>query len=268
MAVAPYTNRDLNRFWLRQLAECALILYNSLSPDETEIASLAKSYVDRFDALTLRADKATDTELAALNRDAFQTAQDVRKFFIYVLDKVTSQNFHLDLKITGVSSFAAQAESYMDALYAFMNNLKPQLNLIDEEILWLDVFINYCRYLSDNLGNFQKRYKDKAQELAQTLNEYWSFSVELKGIVSQLGGKTIPMTEEHHRAINSALREMYEFISTITKLQRETRIPGSLSIAYLGRIRRVLCFYLINAEKILKATPPDCNPFTNRISNN
>lgn len=267
MADAPYSNQELNRFWLRELAECSLITYNSLSPDETELTSRAKAYADRLDALALRADKSTDADEAALNRDAFQIAQELRKFFIYILSKITSENLHVDVKTTAVSSFASQTEKYMDALHAFMNNLKPQFDPIEAEVFWLDIFTNMCRYVSDNLGNFQKRYRDKAQELAQTLNESWSFSVELQIIVSQVNERRIPLAQEHHQAVYAVLREMYEFITTIIRLQRETRIPGSLSLVYLSRIQRLLCFFLVNGAKALKDAPPDCSPYAPRISN-
>lgn len=266
MADAPYSNQELNRFWLRQLAECVLILYNSLSPDEKEAAA-AKAYVDRFDALALRADTAAGAAETALNREAFEAAQDLRKFFIYILNKKTSGDFHLDLKTPYVSSFASQTEKYMDALYAFLHSQKPQFDPIDAEVFWLNIFTNMCRYVSDNLGNFQKRYRDQARNLAETLNEYWAFSVELKAIESLEGGKRTPLAQEHHRAVYTILIEMYEFITTILRLQRETRIPGSLSLMYLGRIKRILCFFLTTAAKFMHETPPDCNPFANRISN-
>ncbi len=263
---AAYTNRELNRFWLRQLAECVLIIYNGLSPDDTEIAGRAKTLVDRLDALALRADKASGAEESALNRDAFLAAQDARKFFIYILNKKTAEDFHLDLKITALSSFSSQAERYLDALHAFMNNRKPQYNIIDSEIFWLNIFANMCRYVSDNLGNFQKRYRDKSQELAQTINDLWSSSIELKAISAQMGEKKTPLSQEHHHAVDAVLSEMYEFITTIIRLQRDTRIPGSLSLMYLGRIKRVLCFYLINSAKAIGEAPPDCNPYAPRIS--
>ncbi len=260
------TNRDYNRFYLNLFADNALVIFNALSPDDADIPKRAKAYAERLDALAQRAEKNTEADQPEINRDAAQAVQDVRKFFVYILDRTTSEDFHLDLKPTMINSFVLETEKYLDILDAFEHGRAPVYRPIEEEVFWLLIFSNLCKYISDNLGNFQKRYRDQARELAQTLNEYWSFSVELKSIISHVGDRYTRLADEHHIAVNEALLELYEFMSTIIQLQQENRIPGSLSLLNLERGRRVVCFYLLQWAKSINAQGPDCNPYAARIS--
>lgn len=266
MAESRISNEDFNRFFLNLLADNALVVYNALSPDEIEIARLAKAYTQRLDALARRADAVTAADLPVLNKDSLQAAQELRKFFINILDRKTSEDFHLDLKATSINSFTKETEKYLETLDAFIHNRIPAYNPIDEEVFWLLLFANLSKNISDNLGNFQKRYRDQANELAQTLSQYWAFSVELHGIISSVGDRYTRLADEHHVAVNETLLELYEFISTLIRLQRESRIPGSLSLLYLDRGRRMVCFYMLQWARSINAPAPGCNPYAPRIS--
>lgn len=262
MSDVSYSNQELNRFWLNILAADTLLIYNALSPGEVEVAKRAKEYADRLEALAIQAAQDSDIQDTSLNSDAHRAAQDVRKFFIYILDRKTSEDFHLDLKSTAINAFAGETEKYIDALSAFMKNQKPQYDPVEEEVFWLLRFTNHSKYIADNIGNFQRRYREKASELADTLNEFWAFSIELQGIVSRVGQKYSRLADEHHSAVANVLQELYEFTTTIYRLQEDTRIPGTLSLLYLDRIRRMVCFYLIQWARSINATPLDCDFYT------
>ena len=147
-----------------------------------------------------------------------------------------------------------------------MKNQKPQYDPIAEEVFWLLRFTNHSKYIADNIGNFQRRYRERAVELANVLNNFWSFSVELQGIVSRAGQKYTRLADEQHNAVNDVLQELYEFTTTIIRLQQESRIPGTLSLLYLDRIRRMICFYLIQWARSINATPLDCDLYAKRVS--
>ncbi|MEI6101934.1 MAG: hypothetical protein WCP73_08860, partial [Eubacteriales bacterium] len=74
------------------------------------------------------------------------------------------------------------------------------------------------------------------------------------------------LADEHHVSVASKLRELNEFMSTIIALQQDTRIPGSVSLLYLDRARRMICFYLLQWARYANDAVPDCNPYAKRIS--
>ncbi|MEI6102147.1 MAG: DUF2935 domain-containing protein, partial [Eubacteriales bacterium] len=122
MADIMLTNEDYNRFYLNLLADNALVIRNALSPEEETDAKRAKEIADKLDALTSTAGKTATEEN---NRQAFETAQEARRFFLHILNRMLTENFHVDLKYAALNLFASEAEKYMDILHSFMKGSRP-----------------------------------------------------------------------------------------------------------------------------------------------
>ncbi len=262
MANSNLTNEDFNRFYLNILADNALVVRNSMSPGEQSEAAAAKALADRLDALTDSAGKSATPEN---NRKAFEAAQDARRFFLHFLNRMLTEDFHVDLKPATINLFANEAERYMDTLDAFMRGSGPIYDAILEEIYWLPVFTIQCRYIADNVGYYQKRTHEKAIDLSEVLTEYTAFSNQLQGM-KRAGDGYIVLADAHHVAVAEVLQEFYEFLTSIISLLRQKRMPGSLSLLYVERAQRMVCFYLLRWSKSINETPLDCNPYAKRSS--
>jgi hypothetical protein len=266
MAAVTYSNTDINRFWLQVLGDNALIILNILSPQSSAEIRDAKALADRFDALALRANQnPTPEQTAQLNREAFQAAQEIRKFFIHILDLMLTTNFHIDIKPAIINYFVNEAERYMDLLNAFMQNKTPASDLLKEEIFWLPAFSLQNRYIADKLGYFQIENREKARTLATVIDRYWDSSVELYGI-SRIGTEDFPMVREHHLVVIDVLNGYYRFLNNLITLKEERRQSGSMSLLYLDRSRRMLCRFLMQAAAFTDTTVPTCDPYAKRIS--
>lgn len=262
MADIMPTNEELNRFSLNLLADNMLVIRNSLSPVEQQEAATAKALADRLDAL---ADSAGKSATPENNRRAFDAAQDARRFVLHILNRMLTEDFHVDLKPATINLLATEAERYLDVLDMYMKGGRPEYDPIQEEILWLPIFTVQARYIADNVGYFQKRNRERASDLADVLNEYWSFSTELQGMKRAGQGYRV-LANGHHDAVASVLREFYEFLTSIISLLQLKQMPGSLSLLYLDRARRMVCFYLMQWSKSINETPLDCNPYSKRAS--
>ncbi len=266
MAAVTYSNEDLNRFWLQILGDGAIIILNGLSPKEVEEATQAKALAGRFDDLALRCNQSpTPEQLAQINNEAYKVAQDFRKFILQTARKVLTEDFHLDLKPSLLNNYANETERYLDLLSTFMQNRKPTYNPIQEEIIWLPVFMHQSYYIASNVGYFQKESREKAQNYADILNEYWAFSQLLRGM-SRIGTDDFPMAREHHRDVINVISEYYEFLTSLIFLQTRATMPGSMSLLYLDRSRRIVCFYLKEFAVFLDSSAPECDPYAQRIS--
>ena len=266
MAAVTYSNEDLNRFWLQILGDGAIIVLNAFSPKEVEKAKQAKELADRFDTLALRANEnPTADQLSQINREAYQSAQDFRKFTLLTAKKLLTEDFHLDVKPSLLNNYINETEKYLDLLNTYMNNRKPEFDPIQEEIFWLPVFMHQSYYISSNVGFYQKESRERALNFADILNEYRAFSVELRGM-SAIGTSDFPMAREHHRAVLNVLNEYYEFLTSLISLHQRATMPGSMSLLYLERSRRIVCFYLWEASEFLNALPPNCDPYAQRVS--
>ena len=266
MAAVTYSNTDLNRFWLQILGDNALITLNSLSPQETEDARQARALVDRFDALALRANQdPTAEQTAQINREAFGATQDLRKYFLLTARNFLTKNFYLDIQPAILNNFVNATEKYLDLLNAFMQGKQPEFDPILEEIFWLPIFTQQSNYIADNVGYFQKENRENALNLADIFFEYWSFSVVLHGL-SRIGKDDFPVATEHHRAVVTALNDYYEFLTSLVALQQQQGIPGSMSLLYMDRSRRMACFFLRQAARFSDTQAPECDPYAQRIS--
>lgn len=262
---ATYSNEDLNRFYLQAIADYSLIVLNAMSPGETKEAEQAKAIADRFDALALRIRQTPEEKISELNKDAFNAAQDFRKFILHIEKLILTQDFHLDLKATSLNNFVNQAEKYLDELNLFMHNQTPTFKPLDFEIFWIPFFISQSNYIASNVGYYQRENRERALKFTDILNDYWAFSKVLKGM-TRIGTDEFQMAIEHHRALINVVTEYYEFLTSLIELQRNSNMPGSMSNLYLDRGRRDTCFFLIQMDEYLGFPSPGCNPYAQRES--
>lgn len=266
MAAFTYTNNDLNRFWLNIFADNALVVRNALSPQETEFVSQAKALADRFDALALRANpNPTAGQTAQINKDATQAAQDFRAFLLRLLDSVLVSNYWIALKPAVLNLFVDEIEKYISFINSFTQNRNPEFDPLLEEIFWLQVFSVQNRYIADNIGYFQTRNRESAQNFATILTNYEAFSDELFGL-SRIGTEDFPMAREHHIEVFELLQGYFDFLNNLTVLEQQRKLPSSMSLLYLDRSRRILCYFLKNMARFLNIKEPDCDPYAKRIS--
>lgn len=266
MADATYSNEDLNRFWLNILADNVLVISNSISPQQTVDVPRARALADRFDALALRANQnPTAAQTDQLNKDAFQATQDLRQFFLHVLDSMLTSRYSIYLKPAIINAFVNETEKYLSQLNAYMQNKKPVFDPLAEEIFWFPIFSFQNRYIADNLGYYQVQNRQRAQDLANYLSNYQKYSRVLQDI-SRIGTQDFPLAREHHIATTEVLNTYYRFLNNLVNLQRKRELPGSMSLLYLDRARRMLCFYLKQMAAFLGTSAPDCDPYAKRIS--
>lgn len=266
MAAAAYSNTDVNRFFLQVMGDNALIIYNAFSPQEKELPQRFKDLTGRFDALAQRANQNPDAaQTAQINREAYQAVLDLRKYYLELMKLILTSRYHIDIKPSLINFFIDVSEKYMELLDDFINKKAPVFDLLSEEIFWLPVFSISNRYIADNLGYFQEQTRTYAQHLAHYLTNYTAFSEELQGL-TRTGLADFPMLQQHHIATMELLNTYYKFISNIIDLVRQRKLQSSMSLLYLDRARRALCFFLENASKTLDIKAPDCDPYSKRIS--
>jgi Protein of unknown function (DUF2935). len=266
MATVTYKNTDTNRFWLNLFADNALLVYNALSPVEQEYTSQAKSFADKFDALALRANQnPTAAQTAQINREARQVLQDFRTYLLRLLDAVLVSNYWIALKPAVLNYFVDEAERYLTLINSFEQNRTPAYSPLFEEIYWLRNFSIQNRYIADNIGYFLVRNRETAQNFADILTNSEAYSYVLYGL-SRIGTEDFPMAREHHIEVFELLEGYYDFLSNLIVLQQQRKLPSSISLLYLDRARRILCYYLKNMALYLDTKAPDCDPYAKRIS--
>jgi hypothetical protein len=265
MPAVAYSNNDLSRFFLQLMGDNALILYNAFSPQEKDLPIKLKELAAKFDGLATRAQNPSVGQMAQINKEAYQATLELRTNLLELLKQILTTRYHIDIKPMMINYFIDEAEKYMELLNGFMTQKTPMFDLLSEEIFWLPVFSIQNRYIADNLGYFQEQTRTYAQHLAQYLTNYAAFSDELKGL-TRIGTDTFPMLKQHHVATMELLNTYNKFLNNITGLVAQQKLQGSMSLLYLDRAQRMLCFFLKNASAALEIKVLECDPYSKRLS--
>lgn len=266
MATVEYSNQDINRFWLNILADNSLVIYNAFSPANVEDARYAKELANRLDNLSSRAEQnLTGDQLTQFNSDAYTAIQNYRLFLITILNTILTKRIHFDLKPEMVNDMINMAEYYTYLLSTFMRGKQPAFNPILEDIFWLPTFVKQNIYIADNIGQYDSIYRERAKKFAYVFNENLEIAMELQGF-TRIGKTDFPVVKEHHKLMQEIMTNYYEYLSNLITLVDENKVPGSLSVLFLDRSRRLACFYLINLSIINNNKKPICEPYAHRRS--
>lgn len=267
MATVTYSNEDENRFWLRMMGDNALLIHNSLTPEEIDDARQAKVFVDWYDNLVLQADKPfpTDEEMTKLNSAAIQATKDFRQFVLNLLKGILTEKYKIAFKPAILNNMITMADEYLYLLNSFIQKRQPVYDSIIEDLLWLPLLIPNAKYIADNIGYFQRMNREKAQDYSRLFEEYMLYAMELQGL-TRIGTQDFPLALEYRSALENTVREYLEFLSAIITLVQNGKEIGTLSLLYLQRSNRALCYYLAKLSELSNSAKPDCNPYAMRLS--
>jgi len=266
MSEVSFSNQDINRFWLNILADNCLIVYNAFSPDNANQAMQLKELARVLDNLSETAGQnVSGDRLAELNKDAYSTVQDYRFFLVSLWNTTLTKKIHFDLKPNMINDMINMAEYYAYLISAFMQGKSPERNPITEDIFWSSTFEAQSEYIADNIGRYESVYRDKAVQFDSLFHEHWAMSTEYYGVL-RLGKGNYPVLKAHRRQMLLIVEDYFKYISNLVTSVNESQVPGSLSVLFLDRSRRLACYYLIHLAGLNSAKTPGCDPYAQRIS--
>jgi hypothetical protein len=266
MADITYSNTDENRFWLQIMSDNARIILYGVPPEQARTRQ-ATALIRQFDELLVKArQNLTPQELDQLNHNALSAAWDMRNFALNILKLQITQNYTILLKPEMFNNMISLADHYIHLLNLFMQNMQPSFNPIDQDTFWLPIFTTQARYIAENVGFFETQYRQRAESLANDFINRFTFSIQLKSISSLIGTKDFPIAAEHRRRLNDLLKEYATLLVDLIILIQKNRLPGSLSLLYLDREYRMVCYYTTKLAVLSDIPKPACDPASLRIS--
>jgi Protein of unknown function (DUF2935). len=267
MAEFTYNNRFENLFWLEIMGNNARIILYALHPDDTAEITSARGFITQFDNLHVRAEQLKTTDqLNQLNKDAFNATQNIRQFFLRILDLQVTQSFRMLLKPLLINHMVDMANEYLRILYAFTHDRLPVFDPIDQDILWMPTFLAQSKYVADNVGFYENDVRRTAEDYASRFQDLYNFSLELKGI-RRTGKKDFPIENKHRRDMERILRDYSSFIANVMLTVQRNETPGTMSLEYMDRADRILCYYLKQLSVLSNSIEPECDPSSPRLSN-
>lgn len=268
MAHITYSNTDENRFWLQIIGDYARLVIRAFSPDETGDIQQARAFIDQFDSLLVRArQNLTADQLAALNKEAFTATLNIQKFFLRLLGMQVKDGHPFFLTPSVMDNAITFTAQYLYLLNSFINNKQPDaLNAIQLDTFWLPVFIQIAKIISDSLGIYQVKPRQKLDHFASLLTGFFLSSVELQGI-TRIGTSDFPIIHQYKKDLNITLTDFSRDLESLIALKQQNRIPGVLSGLYLDRSYRLICYYLRQQAVLADSEQPGCDPARPRLCN-
>jgi len=268
MAEYTYSNAGENRFWLQIIGDYARLLIHGIPPeDENELRQM-RTHIQTLDGLLARARQdLTPEELKKLNEDANAATRDIRGFFLQLLNMQIRGGYPILVKSPIISNAIDFADEYLFLLDAFMKNGQPPARrLCDINIFWMFIFTEISKVISGDLGFFEKDLRERADEFTQDFTNLLMACMEMLGL-SKIGTMDFPFVTQHNQRLMQKTKEFYAYLTELIELSRQNRLPGTVSMLYLDRTRRMICYYMRQLGALTGQDAPDCNPASPRMSN-
>lgn len=265
MAEYTYSNREENRFWLEIMGDSALMIHSRMPPGKRE-ADEALYFYNLLDQLERRArENLGESELDALNRDAYNDVMRFRTFLLGILKAIVAENSYILIKPVYVSHMVTLAEEYLYLLGKFIEGKHPTHDAIVRDIFWLPILYSEARYIADNIGLFQRDIKRKAEGFAADMSYFFQYSMELQGFL-RVGVTNFQIARQYRRDLLEKLKSYIQYVQEIITLHQQNGLTGTISLLEMDFLSRVLCYYTNQLAVAADLPRPACSTYGVRLS--
>jgi hypothetical protein len=268
MAVNTVSNVEENRFWLQIIGDYARLLIHAIPPEDANELRQMRAFISRFDSLLDRARQdLTPEQLKQLNNDAYAATQDIRGFFLQLLNMQVRGAYPLLVKPAIISNAISFTEEYIYLLSYFLKDQPPPMRpLFQLDIFWLFVLSEIAKIISESLGFYQAGLRRRADAFADEFINLLLSCMQLEGI-SRIGTTDFPIAREQSENVMRELNDFDNYLSELLTLSEQNRLPGTVSVLYLDRSKRMVCYFKRQLAVLNNMEPPSCNPASPRLSN-
>lgn len=255
---------DENRFWLQILGEHSRFILDSLSPREANEIEKAGAFIKVFDDLLAKArQRLSGEDLAALHKQAFAAAQDIRDFKLHLLSRHLSQQIGLDLTPEFINHMLNELEEYLYILDAVLHNQAFSFHPVHLHIIWMLDGSGHAATIADRLSANYKDTKNIADMFAAKFSNEHEKALEMGGFL-RTGLTDFPALRQFNADAEFAMKNFMAFLMETEQQVREKNILSILSPLMLNHMYREECYYLTQLAKVSQIKKPDCDPASER----
>jgi hypothetical protein len=171
------------------------------------------------------------------------------------------------IKPSIINNAVTMAQEYLYLLDSFINNKQPKTGTaVQLQLYWLPTFIQITKVIIDSLGIYQVGLRRQAEDFSNDFINLLLSAIELEG-VSRINAPDYPILNEHNKEVQQTLKEFSKFVESLISLRQQNRTPGTLSVLYLDRTNRIVCYVLRKLATLTDSELPECDPARPRVSN-
>ena len=168
------------RFWHQCMGDHIRIIYASFGPGAETYIQRGNSLIKRFDDLLERTRKpVNDQQLAAVISESLQAAEHMRDLKREILQKHLVDTIQTSLWPTFYSHALEEVGEFIRLLsYYVKGKTPPELQPLEQDLLWLLDFSNHAQAMADKLDFREEKRKERAIQFAKTFAELYVKAID------------------------------------------------------------------------------------------
>lgn len=255
-----------HRFWLQIMGDHARFILLSLAITETEHIKQAQLFIDQFDALLKTArDEVSDGALIELNRQAYDTTYNFRKFKLQLLALTLRSQLKISLSSTFFNHMLNELDEYLLTINSMPEGVSPVFHPLHYNTLWLSDAVGHAASVSGALDAVEKDYIEAARDYEKQFTDLYMKTVELNGY-TRTNLQSFPALDRLNHQADAVMGRFKAFLENILHLRMSGTLLGILMPLMADHMAREECYYLTKLSQAAENIPsPDCNPTKERI---
>ena len=254
-----------HRFWLQILGDHARFIYNALAPVELKDIAIAHSFINQYDQLLGQARMKGVTNLAQLNKQAYDLTANLREYKLNLLDRVLLGQIKIGLSPTFINHMVNELEEYFKILIVLIEGKPvPMYAPLHHDLLWLSDAAGHAAIIAMDLDVVEKRLIKKSKQFEKNFNEFYLKAIELTGYLRTL--KThYPSFRKYHTDVNMEMSIFMTFLKEIEELGLSAELLSRINPLVPDHMYREECYYLLKLSQSRVVPPPNCDPAKPRV---
>ncbi|HYE68730.1 MAG TPA: DUF2935 domain-containing protein [Anaerovoracaceae bacterium] len=180
--ICEFNRLEEARFWARIMQEHALFIKLGLPADQPKLIQEAEEFIERFEELRSRLDKACRLE-GDLLKDLIEAVRDIIEFKALLLRLL------IQCKAAPGSNYPLLLDHIRREAMHFLNLLKkpvpqdPLIALLQEEVFWLRIMKEHIEFIIHLLDPSERELIEAAQDFLKTFSRLLESARDLESMV-------------------------------------------------------------------------------------
>lgn len=253
-----------HQFWLQIMGDHARFIFYSLAPVEEEIQT-ANEFIRVYDDLLRNAhSRLTSTGLEELNKNAYNTTYDFKKFKLHLLSLTLKDDLKIHLPPSFFNHMLNELEEYMLLLEGFNEGSIPQYHLIHYHLQWLSDAIGHAASIAATLDEVEEDVILLSKRFQAIFTGLYLKSIQINGYL-RTNLSTIPSLERLNQQVENEILPFMDLLIQIRDQRINKTLLGTLMPLMADHMAREECYYLMKLSQTTRTTEPGCNPARQRV---
>ena len=249
-----------NQFWLQVMGDHAIMIYQNLSPLESQIIKQTEEFIRTYNELMTQArTELTDDQVRQLIQRALETTRRFLQYKSNILSKQLTEMIRLSLSTGIINHMINEANEYLYILSQYAADIVPKFSSVHYHVLWLRDALEHSNIIESFTGFPYREVSVQAHNFTNTFEILYSKAFEFNEYM-RTGLKYFPAIDQLNTDAYNNYSLFAEFlVDLILKIDKK-RIVIPLNMLFIDHMYREACYYLTQLADVSESRRPTCDP--------